>query len=441
MSDNIKHDDLHTDDQENVVLCEHCGRVIANANNDYAYEVQDSFGNVEMWCEDCVDSDAYYCEHCETYHTDDHGETVYTRWNRSTSEWWCDDCVEVYATRCENCDEVFADDCISEYSVYGIGWVHICDSCVEHNYYTCEDCGDLVHSDDVEMVDYDYYCPDCAANHRHGDNLNRYHHTTGQRYWLGVNDSRFAWNMTPKESKTLFIGIELETDDNDDANMLADDIAEAYNDAYVECKEDGSLSSEGVEIVSQPMTPHVHLTSPMWSDIVSIVRNHNGKSHDAGTCGLHIHLSRAAFGDDGSAYKIDRVFHRFSAQLINFSRRTSTQLHWCNINNDGVTREQSLNDRKQTWRDSKKWAGRYEAVNDTNTHTIEIRLWRGTLNMETLRATIELTTGIALVCNALTDEQVENVTWSQLKTLVHVALVASGLPCDDLASYLHRRGL
>ena len=421
--------------------CEHCGQLVSTV-----HMVKTATGT-ECWCSECRDTDASLCDHCETWHESTKAVIVGgTYWSRGGYEYesWCDECIDDHAVRCEDCENIFSTSCnsIDSYYVWGSGNVCLCESCVEDSYYTCNDCGDLVHSDDVEFDAYDDpYCPNCIDEHRGSENVRSYGHTYGNLFWLRNDLKRFACSMSEEERRRLFLGIELETDGNDDRNDLADDIASEYGDDLVVCKEDGSLHDEGLEIVSLPMTPEVHLTSGMWERIAEIVLDHGGTSHDAGTCGLHIHLSRAFFDDHDAVYRLDRLFHRFELQMVRFSRRTSDGMRWCVIGGDDLHEIPDVHERKKKWADKKARAGRYEAVNDTNSATVEIRLWRGTLNMETFRATVEFTTGLALIANNMTDEFADQLTWSMVKVLVKFALEEHGLPHDDLDAYLVRRGL
>ena len=82
------------------------------------------------------------------------------------------------------------------------------------------------------------------------------------------------------------------------------------------------------------------------------------------------------------------------------------------------------------------------AVNTCNTSTIEVRLWRGSLNMETIRATIEATTALAILAKTMDDRQIETVcSWSELCRLMSWALEEAGVQHGELDSYLSRRGL
>lgn len=423
------------------VFCEHCGQLI---EDDEFYSVRMDDGGTELWCHDCI-GEAHWCDHCESFHASDTNEVVVRGYSPYSYvyEHWCEACVEDDAIQCEDCDTLFScyHNAIEERRVWGSGYRHICDSCYCDDYYTCQDCGITIHSDDAVFDTWDdAYCPDCY--HAESENVQEYGHTSGDVFWFDDGSRRSCYALTSEQSSMLFLGIELETDGNDDRGELADDLMSEYDESQIVCKKDSSLGPEGLEIVSLPMTPKLHLTSGMWENIARIVRDHGGTSYESGKCGLHIHVSRRFFVDESAIYRLDRLFHRFKSQLVNFSRRRNCDLgDWCRIGEDELHDIPSVAERKKKWASEKKWAGRYEAVNVTNSATVEIRLWRGSLNMETFRATVEFTTGLALIVNSMSDEFADQLTWSMVKVLVRFALEEHDLPHDDLDAYIKRRGL
>lgn len=407
--------------------CDHCGRLTTSVNT-----VDTPYGD-EDWCDSCIESDAYVCDRCGRYTSTTTSVAVRYNWRTGdVYEDWCGNCLEEHAVACDDCGEYFADDNYDGCDSYDMwnGYSRtICHSCREH-YYWCNDCENLVHDDDVVFVGGNAYCPDCAPET--SDNLEGYSHTRGIAYWLDDGNCVNLDQLSEDDLKRLFLGVELETDYNDSAARLADDVMDEFTHNHVVCKKDGSLTDNGVEIVAQPMTPYHILHCGMWERISEIVLDHGGKSHDACTCGLHIHISRKFFRSHEAVYMLDRMFTRFEKQLVKFSRRRN--LGWCHIK--AFANTEDVFDRKATWAEEKKCIGRYQAVNDTNINTVEIRLWRGTLNVQTFRATVEMTAALAIIANIITDELVEKMTWGMLKTLARNVLEANKLPHDDLDAYL-----
>ena len=56
--------------------------------------------------------------------------------------------------------------------------------------------------------------------------------------------------------------------------------------------------------------------------------------------------------------------------------------------------------------------GRYVAVNLNNYHTIEFRLFRGTLKYNTFIATLQMVNHICDVALVFSDEEIRNLSWS-----------------------------
>ena len=420
-------------------VCQHCGEVFDTGDELELVTMSD--GTSEEWCEDCREKHAHYCEHCNEW-TEDETHTVKTRHSyRWTTEQWCDACVDLDALVCEHCEVLVDVDYIDEHSTYNYGTVYLCEECVEDDFTICYCCGDLVRDDDVVWNERDdeYYCPDCYSTRC--SNLHSYGHTRGSYFWLSNGTKVADWALTAEMSNRLYLGIELETDNNDSDADLANDIAREFDEDMVVCKEDGSLHDNGVEIVSQPMEPDFHIRSGMWDRIAEIVRSHGGVSYDSGTCGLHIHMSRSFFDDShDAAYRIDRLFHRFKKEMVNFSRRTD--FYYCRLEDDDLADIETVEERKKAWYEKKRFGDRYQAVNDDRWNpTIELRLWRGTLNMETFKATVEFTAGIAIICKSMSDELADTLTWGMVKTLVCFALEQNGISHAELGSYLVRRGL
>ena len=455
--------------------CDRCGELYEHGE---LARVIDSYGDDVYWCMDCVSNHAYVCDNCGAY--TEYTTTVYVNGGTSPRE-WCQCCVDEYAFTCERCEDLVDSDSITEYHMEDGTYMYLCDSCHDDHYCECEDCGRTVHVDDVwysETEDANY-CERCYAHHSDDDRnddddessshhshhshhnhynssaLQSYSHTGGTYFWLDNGDNVLAWHMDAESYKKLYLGIELETEHSDDACHLASDLVAEFGNERICCKRDGSLDYGGVEIVSQPMTPICHLSSSaiphsdpngcyqfgLWGRVAEIVHCHNGRSHDGGNCGLHIHISRDYFTCIDATYRIDRLFNRFRSQMVLFSRRQENNMHYCKLSEyDELHNIKDVCERKSKWRE-KKWGDRYVAVNDNNAHTIEIRLWRGSLNVETLRATIEFTAAVAIVANAIPDEMLETLTWNKFKSLCKFALAQNNIPTDDLTAYLVRRGL
>jgi len=91
-----------------------------------------------------------------------------------------------------------------------------------------------------------------------------------------------------------FFGVELEADHGNEKDAAARDVT--FGDlSYV--KHDGSLTDDGIEIVTHPCSLRYHLEQFPWDEILSSLADYGFRSHDTSTCGLHVHVSRSAFGE------------------------------------------------------------------------------------------------------------------------------------------------
>ena len=135
-------------------------------------------------------------------------------------------------------------------------------------------------------------------------------------------------------------------------------------------------------------------------------------SHQAGTCGLHVHISRNALGvnyeeQEATIAKILYFYEKFWNEILTFSRRTESQAeHWARRYGGGIINP------KETLKHAKNsHMGRYAAVNLENEATIEMRIFRGTLKYNTFIATLQMVDEICKVAISLSDEFMQSLTW------------------------------
>ena len=157
-------------------------------------------------------------------------------------------------------------------------------------------------------------------------------------------------------------------------------------------------------------------------------------SHTAQTCGLHVHINRAALGEtveeqENTIGRIVYFFEKFWNEILRFSRRSEGQA------NRWATRYGcSMVNPKESLKDAKKSClGRYTAVNLTNQFTVELRIFRGTLKYETFAATLQFVDKLCHDATELSDEEFQTMTWADFAKSV------KDMP--ELKDYLAIRGL
>ena len=117
------------------------------------------------------------------------------------------------------------------------------------------------------------------------------------------------------------------------------------------------------------------------------MRTHRFRSHNTRTCGLHVHLNRGQTRGrrlgEPTEVKITHFVNRHQSLFEQLARRNSGQ--WSQFVHKPLRKGENCNN------------DRYEAINFTG-RTMEFRLFRGTLKLSTLYATLELVDAIARFC-------------------------------------------
>ncbi len=311
----------------------------------------------------------------------------------------CSSCLDNLTTICNCCGERIwrSDD-------EGDGSISLCSGCREYNYVTCEGCGCLIPNDEANYDDDYPYCNEC--------------------YRKLQECAIKSYNYKPEPifygSGNLFYGVELEIDKGGERSDYAEAILNTANmhNKHLYAKHDGSIN-DGFEIVSHPMTLDYHARNMNWYEIMKMASDLGYRSHQTQTCGLHIHVSRSAFGKDYATQEdtISRIVHFVEMhwnELLKFSRRTEENINrWASRYGISTTAKDTYKNAKE------KHCGRYVAVNLENYATIEFRLFRGTLRYKTFLATLQLVDEICLLAIKLIDKELESLSWSDFVSQIN----------------------
>ena len=288
----------------------------------------------------------------------------------------CPDCLEQETETCSVCGERIWSD-----NNAGDSDTPLCQSYYERLYTNCTRCGALIPNARVfyawdDVGNEEPLCRDCysrSADHK------------------AIQDYYYKPDPIFYRKGSRYMGVELEIDDGGESFSNAKELLSIANRSYehIYCKHDGSLE-EGFEIVTHPMTLDYHREGMTWADILHKAVAMGYKSHQADTCGLHVHVNRNAFGstEDEQEACIARILYFFEKhweELLKFSRRTQRQLdRWAARYGYKEQPREILEHAKKGYH-----GGRYTCVNLQNDSTIEFRMFRGTLKLNTLIATLQ----------------------------------------------------
>ncbi len=333
----------------------------------------------------------------------------------------CPKCFREETMVCSVCGER-----IWIYDNAGTEGTPLCQQCYDRYYTSCERCGVLLRQEYARYAPYDYeeehpLCDDCMDQVECSDDV--------------IQDYCYKPEPTFFGTGPRFFGVELEIDEAGETSRNAWEllsIANGEGEKRLYCKHDGSLN-DGFEMVTHPMSLSYHKEVMPWPDILHRAVEMGYISHQAGTCGLHVHVSRAAFGSTEAQQEavIARILYFFEKhweELLKFSRRTQRQL------NRWAARYGYKEQPRDILEHAKKGchAGRYTCVNLQNRDTIEFRIFRGTLKYNTLIATLQMVDRICDVALFLSDEEIKDMPWSTF---------VAGCQEPELIQYLKERRL
>lgn len=302
-----------------------------------------------------------------------------------------DDCSCL--TTCDECQDRYRHT--SSCEVEGTGEVDLCDGC-RNGYFTyCDPCDVWWRDDDGHDCPRDSESESgmaaCGCCPVRSELINYYSYKPFPRF---------------HGEGPAFLGVEIEIN-TEDASLreVAEYVASQVGDvAYM--KEDSSIGT-GFELVTHPMSYPWALENFPWA-MFNELRNRWGIRNNT-SCGLHVHVSRAAFADARHSYRWLKFVYRSHAQLTKLSRRREYDLsEWGGFKpasrawaihhakaGPAAIQSDSWIGRKSAWwvkadrrnqHGSPSYVDRYSAVNAQNEETFEVRFFAGSVYQSQVKA-------------------------------------------------------
>jgi hypothetical protein len=250
---------------------------------------------------------------------------------------------------------------------------------MEHNNLVIDVDGDVCRMDDVYYWESDaeyHHNPEYDEDEEQEDSIiNSYSYKPSPKYFRTGNEN----------TDSLFFGIELEVERKNSHDIRHGEMAEKIENGHWYFKNDGSLT-DGFEIVTHPLTfNYIKQSENQFEESLVELSNNGYNSYNANTCGMHIHLTKKCFST-WHLYRFLKFFVENKEFIVAISQRKLDKLKkWANIEDD--------NDNELIYKAKKKSGNseRYVAVNLRNNATVEIRIFRGTLNFNSFMKNIEFT--------------------------------------------------
>lgn len=346
--------------------------------------------NGKYYCEECAEQELSTCEHCGSTGLKD--DMFYVDDN-----YYCESCYNDLFVTCEECGEVISVD-----DAYYYGGTPYCDECYNNCFTRCAGCDNDYPNDDMYYDDDTncYYCEECYRNLT--NNIIKDYHE---------RDIDLDFKKLASDNTELYLGFELEVEngnvDNEDRNNDARYIRTHFPELGLCFEHDGSLDY-GFEIISQPMTMnYIYEHKEDFKAILKYLDDKGYQSHNGGRCGLHVHISKKAFGEsnsdtlDKNIKKLLLFTETYKNELITFSRRQN--FHYCEFISSKIKTSYDNMNKDIYYKSGEVLQGlnkrinRYQVVNLENSNTIELRVFRGTLKFETFMATLEFVNSLVEV--------------------------------------------
>lgn len=383
-----------------MTICAHCSKIMNN--NDYRYIKGLSY------CVECANNLFAQCACCGSMTKKEDLQPL----NEGEDTLVCPHCYEHKTEE----DAITHKKGMRYRMVYisNLGYITV-ETAREHRdkIKRCQLCGVYVYTTAKKEI----FCDNCKDKSQ--QIAIRGYHDNPKRFYYKNN------HAVVRAKEFAGFGIELEVQQKDyDENLskkcrteILDIVAKDDPRRKLYFMRDGSVRN-GFEIISQPHEER-ELLKINWEKVLETLQKHKFRSHNGGCCGFHIHSSRYLYGktkeeQNKNIAKIIYFYEKNWNELFKFSRRETDR--WCRKYTGDTTyrggqrytisptREHCENIVNYGYHD------RYKAVNITNRSTIEFRMFRGTLVLNTFKSALDLTFTLVRNCKTIEWEDIDNVS-------------------------------
>lgn len=374
-----------------------CVRCSSFSNPATEYKIKMDGVMVKTWlCRKCYHKSVFKCPVC--------GEECDVRFSEVLDGVRvCRECLDTLMKKhsksiyfCVGCREFHTKQKYGKNRVNENKW--ICDMMIPQC-TKCDSCGMLLFGSTYEAVAImrsfsgGQYCSKCYTR----DNkyfIKRYHDDPPMQFYeVGEDGKNLSWSC--EKAENIYYGLELEVDAGGQRDDISKPTLQLLNDeAYA--MRDGSLE-HGFEIITFPHTEDA-LYNMNWGETFKFLVKNGYRSHDINTCGLHLHVNRRCFGADPEIRRMNiaKLMYFFETnrdEFIKLSRREEAHINrWAKFyanrgSNVNLNYYLLVYDR---YNRSNSHDDRYKAINLCKRATVEFRLMRGTLKLDTFLATLDV---------------------------------------------------
>lgn len=301
----------------------------------------------------------------------------------------CKECAKKFLFNCHKCGKYINKDCLIHVEDKNIDVCHSCANMM--NVRRCVDCGDSVcRWNSVEFVGR--VCRKCFEKRECFECCSCERYYAKERYGTeGIcitcannrveNCHNYTYKPLPRfnvindESTNLFFGVEVEMGNAKSYRDVMGFISEHIsNSKMFYAKRDASIPAYGCEIVTHPSTLSYHKSElSNWKDMLMGAKKYGLHADNLDKCGVHVHMSRAALTNSQCAM-MDYFVNNHKDFWKQIARRESHYSAYIQKTND-------------LW--GRQISDRHCALNLSNEYTVELRIFKGTIDIGNIYAYLE----------------------------------------------------
>lgn len=246
---------------------------------------------------------------------------------------------------------------------------NLCSDCFSNKYFVCDVCGYLLEKDkEHKTPEMDTQCCEIC--------------------WKSNSIHRYFYNPKFKNlsKDKLYYGIELEVEGKTRLTQKAAGLISKYPKIYI--KTDSSIRS-GFEIITVPLE---NFYEPWIKTMLGDLRRDGFRSFQTDTCGMHVHVSSEPLTERNIQWLTEFFYQKNNSGFLKLMSERDIRLliRWANLDKSGVGLLESSDiiarQKKEQGRVSHE---RHAILNLTKEHTVEFRMFRGTLKYESFLGNLE----------------------------------------------------
>ena len=294
-------------------------------------------------------------------------------------KYYCRDCYHTMYNLCYNCrKEILLNNVIS------FNGNSFCGSCFNALVGRCNRCRNLSYKNSLFLFEDQLLCRNCREEHKV---IKRYDYIPRK-----FKMNKLLWD------NNLYLGIELEIETPKEekeyyelyAKKIANFLRKNKLSKYFYLKHDGTI--KGFELVSHPMTLSYIHENAEFKKVLEWLKKEGFTSYQSGNCGLHVHLNKS-FLSYKDVNKLRLFFSINQLELAVFSKRQGMNGGYCRYETFNIKNFlKNVNNCNRQPQENKYYAFR---TNPMGKNTVEMRIFRGTLDIERFIATLQFCDALA----------------------------------------------